>query len=636
MARINEITSTEKLLDFIRKKSDVTLPPGEYSETFPPPVSKPPKKKAKFRFRCKAPSFRTSTVGIYIGRDYLWLAKTTKDSAGAHILLDKRQREIPPSLVKNSVEFNNFLRVELDSFCDRQKTPRIWAVLSSVGIEVGHIKVPKVPKKQLESVVYWTVKKETPFDEKENIFDFQLQGETIDQGISKWAVMYYRAPKNIIEETKKIFSNAGWPLTGLSIAPVALQNIFRIESPAGDGGGPVAHLFIGNNSSRIDIFSAGNLVMTREIKAGINSMVECLLDGVCHLPQADNKGEARQQSQIDLERARKVLSSLSPDTAPLEPNDADYGLQQQEIWQNILSSLERLVRQVERTFEYFTLAPGNEKPKKIFLSLAMNVFPQIRQYVAEQLNMECEFFDPLLRQADNDKLSYACDSERMALALAWGIAISDNAYTPNFLFTFKDKAQNRAIKRINMASFFIFMVGVSLCSGFYAYQLHAVEQRKQVMLQLKGQLPLSGASQDREELSKMWSAVKEEMGSANTYGQRYQSMAIISELSQITPQNIHFTNVKANFGKRSGAMTETVAPKLDVVAKAPDETTKRVEIEGFALGEKQALNNYFAAYIIKLENSPLFKRIKVLKTNEETFRGTAMLRFSLTMELEGI
>ena len=638
MARLNEITSTEKLLEFIRRKSDVPPPPEEQSEIFSPVVSHSPRRKAKFRLHHKIPSFKAPTVGIYIGHDCLWLAETAKGFEGSHVLVNKRQREIPASLVRNSAEFNKFLKGELDSFCDRQKAPRLWAIMSSVEIEVGRIKIPKVPKKQIESVVYWTVKKESPFEEKETVFDFQLLGEVVDQGIAKWAVIYYRAPKNIVEETKKKFANAGWPLAGLSIAPVALQNIFRTEDPTGEGA-PVAHLFIGNNSSRIDIFSAGSLVMTREIKAGINSMLECLMEGLNNKALASEKGEAGQQLRIDMDMARRILLSLSPDTPLAEKNDAACGFKGEEIWQTTLPALERLVRQVERTFEYFTLTMGDEKPKKIYVSLAVNFYPQVRQYVGEQLGVECEFFDPLLKQtlpAASGKLSYSCDSERMALALAWGIAISDNAYTPNFLFTFKDKEKESYVKRINMAVFIAFMLCVSLFSGFYAYQLRTIKQKKQVVIQLKDQLPPSVISTDREQVRRMWSMVKEDMTYANNYSQRYQGLAIISELSQITPQSFQFSNVKVNFGKRATGPAEAAPLKSGAVEKSSDETGKTVEIEGFASGEKQSLHNYLAAYLIKLENSPLFKQIKVLKTREETFRGASILHFSLTMKLEGL
>ena len=92
------------------------------------------------------------------------------------------------------------------------------------------------------------------------------------------AKMVYTAPREEIDELKGLFSQIGLPLTGISITPFAIQNLFKTEwiPPAVEG--TVASLFIGNDFSRIDIFSKGKLIMTRGIKAGINSMVESLME----------------------------------------------------------------------------------------------------------------------------------------------------------------------------------------------------------------------------------------------------------------------------------------------------------------------------------------------------------------------
>lgn len=648
MARLNEITSTEKLLDFIRKKDDTLSSPRENPETFAVPCPSPTREAAEFSLPYPGSSFKAVTIGVCIGPDRLWLVKTTKGAEGTPILLNKRQRAIPPSLMRDSAEFTNLLKTELDSFCGKQKKPRIWAIVSSAAIEVGHVRVPKVPKKQLESVVYWAVKKEKPFDENESIFDFQLLGEVSEQGISKWSVMHCRAPKSVIEETKRIYYNAGWPLTGLAIAPFALQNIFRMEYEATHlDSGPVAYLFIGNDFSRIDVFSQGSLVMTRDIKTGLKSMLECLIDGVCH-----EESDGRERLPVDVARAKSILSSLCPDIPLAEKQEATSGLalipdiplpekpegtsglDEEAIWQTILPALERLVRQAERTFEFFSSVPGNEKIKRIYIALAMDACPRFGQYVGEQLNMPCDIFDPLLEYfplTRNNKISYACDSERIALAPAWGIALSDNAYTPNFLFTFKDKEKESAVKRINMAVFVVFLVVVAFCSGFFAYQRRAVEHKRQAVAKLKVQLPVAETSVDREELTKMLNAVKGDLTSAKGYSQRYLGLAIFSELTQLTPPSIRFINVKVNLGKAAVAAAETSA-----AAKVPDEMTKTLEIEGFASGERQALNSCLAAYVIKLGSSPLFKQAKVLRTNEETYNNTVLLRFSLTMKVAGL
>ena len=205
---------------------------------------------------------------------------------------------------------------------------------------------PKSRKNRLDNVVYWTAKKEAPFDEKEMIFDFKLQGEVIEQGIPKLAAMVYTAPRQEVEELKNLFSRIGWPLTGITIAPFSIQNLFRTEwipSPEGT----IASLFIGTDFSRIDIYAEGNLVMTRDIRAGLNSLVDALADWFNEM-KTNPDGPA-----LTPEQGRKILQSLSPDSPPLQETDAGFGLGKEAIFEKIEPALDRLARQVERTFEHY-------------------------------------------------------------------------------------------------------------------------------------------------------------------------------------------------------------------------------------------------------------------------------------------
>ena len=92
-------------------------------------------------------------------------------------------------------------------------------MMPTARVDVRHVRIPKVTKKQTDNVVYWTAKKEAPFDEKEMIFDFKLQGEVVEQGIPKLAAMVYTAPRQEVEELKNLFSRIGWPLKGIRIRP---------------------------------------------------------------------------------------------------------------------------------------------------------------------------------------------------------------------------------------------------------------------------------------------------------------------------------------------------------------------------------------------------------------------------------
>ncbi len=645
MAQLNEITSTEKLLDIIRKKTaGRTTEKGGASNA---PPSAPPGRKGliKVDFKRKIAPQKNITIGIDIGHEYLRLVKTAKGPDLTPVLVEQKRVPIPSSLIRGSAEFVNFLKAELDSFCGAYGNQQVWAIMSAARVEVHHIRIPRVPKKQLENVVLWTVKKETPFDEKEIIFDFEVLGEVIEQGIPKLAVMYYTAPREEIEESKKLFSRAGWPLAGLTITPFAVQNIFRTQWMLGYEG-TSASLFIGNDFSRIDIYSRGNLVMTRGIKAGISSMLESMMESLNEKAAGAGAGG---NAAIDKEGARKILLSLNSEAPPLS-EEAFHGLKEEVIWEMILPALERLARQVERTFEHFTVSLGNDKVDRIYVSGAMNVYRPIAEYMGSQLGIASEIFDPLSAQfsCQNDDDLYSCISERIAFAPALGIALSDNAYTPSLIFTYRDKERKASVRRINMIIFVAFIATVSLCGGAFLYQLHAIDQREKAILRLDKQLSMYNPPVNRDLVLRSMSLVKQDVSKAKNYAARYQGLAIISELSHLASPDIRLLDVKAKLGRAPEKPKDMVQEKPDAskskagaakptAAQAkPKENIKEVELEGYVFGEKKILDNSLAAYVMRLDNSLLFQEIKVLKTSEETYRRAALLRFTINMKIEGI
>ena len=247
--------------------------------------------------------------------------------------------------------------------------------------------------------------------------------------------MVYTAPRQEIEDLKALFSRIGWPLTGISIVPFSVQNLFRTGwIPALEG--TVASLFIGNDFSRIDIYSADNLVMTRGIKAGLSSMVEALVE------RFNERKQDPETPALTIEQGRKIIRSLSPDSPPLQETDAGVDLRKEDIFEMIQPALERLSRQVERTFEHYaTMMPG-ERIVRIYVSGAMNIYQPIVEYVGSQLGIPSAVLDPLSEQesaACPDVEDTDCISERIAFGPALGLALSDSDHTPNLMFTYKDK-----------------------------------------------------------------------------------------------------------------------------------------------------------------------------------------------------
>ena len=640
MARMNDITSTEKLLDLIRKKKPDSPNDVPAIQTPRPPLPK----RIGSTFPRKVHVMKAVTVGVDISHDALRMVKTIKSADNRRQMLEYQSVPLHPWNRRGTAAFPGLLKSELSRFCGSQSRAGIWTVMTAANAGVRHIRIPKVAKNEIEDVVFWSIKKETPFNEKETLLDFEVLEEVVEQDVPKWLVMACTAPRREVEELKDLFLKAGFPLAGISIVPIAVQNLFRtgwMPAPAGT----VAGLFIGNDFSRIDIYSRGNLVMTRGIKAGINSMVESILEALLEQnPPADEAAE--KAPAISPEQARKVLFSLSPDAAPLTEQDAGYHLTQEDKHRIILPALQRLVRQIERTFEYYEASIDPARVGKIFVSSAMSVYPPLIAHVGEQLGIESELlnpFDPALPGVGG-LFREESISERVALTPALGMALSDRSRTPNLLFTFKDKEQLAARKRAGFASFAVFAAAALLAAGFFLFELGTISVKKAEISRLQRELARFQPRITQTDVMQIASQTRQKTYSPRVYSERYRSMAVIGELSALTPSDVRLVNLKADFVPAQADKDKTPpkesapAEKKDAAKATQEEQTAggtigNVVVEGVILGNRQSLDASLADYITKLQASPIFRQITVQKNSVERVKKKDVLHFTISMKI---
>jgi Tfp pilus assembly PilM family ATPase len=500
----------------------------------------------------------------------------------------------------------------------------LWINMSAARVNVRHITIPKVPKKQIENAVYWTIKKETPFDEKDTVFDFEIQGDLNDQGVSKWLTMVYTASKEDIEDKKRLFTRMGLPLAGISITPFAIQNIFKTGWIPSAVEGTIASLFIGNNFSRIDIYSKGKLIMTRGIKAGVNSMVESLTERLSGTRQ-EKSGAGRKRIPLSVEQVRKILFSLSPDSPQLSGEDIGIELNDEDKFEAITPALERIVRQTERTFEHLRTNLKYDKVDKIYISSAMNISRLIVEYIGEQLDMQSDLLDPLHLKMPHTSMGDISMSDRLAFTPALGLAISDNAYTPNMIFRFKEKEKAALIGKANRIILAVFIALIFISSGIFFIQIQESRHKKETIAGLEKQLAQHTPRIDQNEVSRIVAHYRNGFQMAKEYSDRYLGLAIISEISSLTPPNVRLLSLKTNLG----------APPT---GKEPAKETKNAEVknvilEGVIIGDRRTLESSLAGYIMKLEASPMFHRISIKKNSIEPFKKNEALHFIIDLKI---
>lgn len=566
-----------------------------------------------------------------LGHDDLKFIKIQRVSDQKFNLLDFARIPFDPDISRQSPQFREFLKPILAGFCGHSKNIEIWCNISSANVETRQIRIPKVHPKQIPNSVYWTFQKISAFDDKENLFDFEILGDVEESDTPKIDVMAYTAPMSEIKDLKNLFSKAGFPLTGISIIPFAFQNLLknaRIKTVEQQ----VSSLYIGRDWSRIDIFSGGSLVLSRGIKAGVKTILEALRteieDNLFTLSMA--KSPTRDAARIraikkklkyELEQARQLFFGSVDDTAPIAGNEKQRLLKEDKLFKMILPALERLVKQVERTLRHFSLQYENTRVAKIFISSGANPHRRIIEYIGKELGIPIETLDPFAGNSNFNTLVPAPEtaSERSSYIPAMGLALSKNALTPNFLYTYKDKLKATNSQRINRAVFAGFLVLMALCVGVSFWQDRYIKKKEFKIVQLRRQLEEIAVRVDKNLILQLVAETQSNLRRIRNIAEKYLSVAVISEITDLTPVNVRLFSISTTLGSQPGEK------------KAKENGT--LILNGIVQGNRLTMESTLAGFLMELKNSPLFDQPVISEKSFERYDDKEGLKFTARLKL---
>ncbi len=625
MAKRDALSSTERLLDLIRddRKPEYTAPAVTSRQSFG--------QRFKSMFNNSVAFKKAISVGVDLGHDDLKLVKINRISDHKLELLDYARIPFDPAIPKNSPQFPQFLRQHLSRFCGHLKKMDLWCTIPSARVETRQIRIPKVSQKQIANSVYWTYQRISSFNDNEKLFDFELLGETEEDGKPKIDVMAYTAPREEVKDLKELFNRAGCPLTGISIVPFAFQSLLRAGRLETDET-HVSSLYIGRDWSRIDIFSDGNLMLSRGIKAGIKTMIEALRTEIegnlfeLSIAKSPSKDTARiraikKKLKYELDQAHQLFFGGIHENPPQPIDERQRLLKEDKIFKMISPALERLVRQVERTLRHFALHYDNARVGKIYISSGVNLHRQIVDYIGDELGIPTEAVNPFAESPNFISLSPSPEniSEQSSYAPAMGMALSSNAITPNFLYTYKDKQKAARSQRINRVVFGGFLLVMALCVVASVWQERTNAEKEYQLTRLQQQLNAFTVRIDKNLILKLVSQIKANKLEVKKIGEKYIGLAVISELADLTPTNIRLLKLSARLAKPPG--------------NKKGKAKKSLVIEGIVQGDRLTMESALAAYMMDLKNSPLFAQPKINKKSYTNFGNKPVLKFTARLDI---
>ncbi|WP_457570748.1 hypothetical protein [Desulfovulcanus sp.] len=574
-------------------------------------------------------STQTVTIGIDLREDHLRLAKITKKDK--YLLIDYKKSSYPHGIKKDHPDFIPFLKSNLDSFKKNHPKAHLWAIIPAINVNTFFIRIPKVEKKQIYNTVYWSVNKEKKINLQEQIFDFKILGETTVNGVPKIEVLAYTAPINEVTKIKTLFKNAEHKLKGITTIPFCLSNYFHIN-PLDKYANNIAHIFIGTDWSRIDIFNRGNLAFTREIKTGTKSLAQSLQENY-HVTYPDLSESQNEEilielddlttpeptsPKISLEQATQILFQFCSEEDLGQPQEQKFDFTKDQVLKWITPALDRIISQIERTFNHYITFLNKGSVDKVYLSGIFIPSQKCLDYIQDQIGIPFQLLDPFqgetIIDSANIHLSLSLE-EKIAATPVIGAALSSNELTPNFLYTTQERKRERNSKIIRQISAGVFILCALASIGIYFNQTKSLEQKSQRLAILKNELNQYQPQVTQKLINSLLQKIVHNNNLAKQYAQRYSSIAILSELSGITSKEIKLLSFRSNF--------------------SPKDNTKSLVINGIITGEPQLFESRLASYILRINNSLIFDQVKILKQGIQLFADFGqVLNFTLEINFK--
>ncbi|MGJ8695194.1 MAG: pilus assembly protein PilM [Verrucomicrobiaceae bacterium] len=554
-----------------------------------------------------------TTVGVEIGHNTIYMVQL-KMLADGEVFFEKcRAFEFDPNLTPGTSAFSSILKAALKEFCGSLKEFAIWAAPKLDRARLHHLKIPRVSPAQLSGAVFWKLQREDSFLENETVVDFQIEeGEESDAILNITGALVDR---ECVEDIQKAFSEAGYPLTGIGLPLLALRNLVKLR---GEGGGTAPKLLcqMGQLSTSVSVLLEGRLVFTRNIPLGLESLAESIVK--------------EPDSTLNQKEACNIILNLGRDEAPFTPDERG---EHEKAFTLLRPVLERTVRQIERTIEYYQSNFDTEPMETIFLGGEIGARGKLFDFISEKLLPKVVALDPFDTPELQAKSSLPGDKvDRIAFGPAFGLALEGSQIGINLAHTYKDRQNEGRQNKLAMVASVLLILLALLAALFYNTQ----------------RLELRGLVADREELEESLNdlgprlteaiiteaneevRLLEEQRRAAT--NRYEGLALLSEITRLTPENISLLHISAAMGSTITFLDSSAKSAKSGSDKTVADRKGTLLLKGVVTGVRTSLETSLTIYIARLDQSHLFNKVEVASTEVVQSSGELHLIFTLNVE----
>lgn len=550
------------------------------------------------------------TVGIEVGYGVLYLVLLRQTGDGRILLKKCHSVEFDPSLDTTGPSFTALLKSELKQFCSSSKEAEVWAMPHLDRANIHNIRIPQVSPSRLAGAVFWGLQRKESFIEKDTVADFQVEEHTSTKATLDVSCALVDRPA--VEDLRQTFSQAGFPLSGVSIPQFALRNLVNLLG-YGEQKAPVLICQLGVKATSVSVLFQHRIVFTRNIPLGLQNLAEILIK---ELDPPPTHGEACQ------------LILKPGQTEELRPAVA---YQHESVPGLLRPVLERLVRQIERTIEHYQTNFDTEPLEVIFLGGEFVSKTHLFNFISKRLSSRVLAIDPFDLPGLQAQGPVPSDIvKRIAFGPAIGLALEGNRGGINLAHSYKDRQSDDRLSKIATAVTLAMILVTSFATLFYHSKWTELQDLEANQKGLESKLDSLGPAITEATITRKNLEARELSERRRAAAKRYEGLALLSEISRFTPENIALLHI-------SVAMESPVTILDGGQTSSRDEGQAALKqgtmlIKGVVTGERTDLETALTIYVARLGNSSLIENVDV--TTTEFIRSPDSMRMTFTLSVQ--
>jgi len=529
-------------------------------------------------------------------------------------------KEIPPGTDKEDVDKLSQILKALFKEAGLE-TKKVRLTVSGSGVQIKRISIPSLPKAELKEAVRWEIKDHLPFPVETAQIDFHILNEYVEDNIKKLDLIVVACPKQLIDRTLSIAEGAGLQPTHLDATPFALWNTLLAWDQLKKEE-TVALIDLGAEKTGICLFKDGVLQFSREVTPGGADITRAVMEGI------GSSGEA----QPIYERSEKIKQEIGIPSEPSREGMSDKSASLSKLSFLVRPVLERLAAEIGRSLDYYRSQFNEERIDRILLTGGGANLKNIVSYLANELRLPVEHFNPLKKILfDSKKIdAQLLDQVGSAFTIAVGLGFTE----PKRIELLP--AEEPFLSKVQIGKLVPVLAPVITCFVFLAIiwytngQVTALQKERDTKMRKVGNLD---TLQTKLKLLK-----EKDLQMKEKLSQFPSSMIvpvphrdILREVSQIVPDNITLTLLSVQ--SKGKPLTKGAQPSKPQEGESQKGVGRELHITGVAFGSDARCLTALAQIIERLERTPLFNNVRLVSADENKLYAQPGAEFGIVCDI---